>query len=80
MDHGVDSILKFQLVWFRRAGYSVHLVGLVYLVDLVRLVSFVQPKNQTDQTNQIPVFVRWRTFSASCQVSGERETKGTKHS
>ncbi len=36
----------------------VDLVCFVYLVDLGHLVSFVQPKNQTDQTNQITVFFR----------------------
>src|SRR5713101_9177963 len=49
----------------RLAG-RVHLVCFVYLVDLVHLVSFVQPKNQTDQTNQITFFVCWRDFSTPC--------------
>jgi hypothetical protein len=36
-----------------RAVCLVSLVHLVCFVDLVHLVSFVQPKNQTNQTNQI---------------------------
>jgi hypothetical protein len=33
------------------------------LAGWVDLVCFVQPKNQT---NQITVFLRWRTFSTAC--------------
>jgi hypothetical protein len=47
----------------------VHLVDLVcfvYLVDRIHLDRVIQRNNQTDQTNQITVFVRWRAFSASC--------------
>ena len=46
--------------------HPLHLELETALVDLVHLVSFIQPKNQTDQTNQITVFLDWRTFSASC--------------
>ncbi len=45
-------------------------VCLVYLVDLVHLVSFVQPKNQTNQIDQMNK-TGWRTFSAPC-YSGTR--------
>jgi hypothetical protein len=40
----------------KQQNEAVHLVCLVYLVDLVYLVSFAQPKdetNQIDQMNQI---------------------------
>ena len=48
----------------------VYLVCFVYLVDLVHLVSFVQPKNQTNQIDQMNK-TGWRAFSASC-YSGTR--------
>jgi hypothetical protein len=48
----------------------VYLVCFVYLVDLVHLVGFVQPKNQTNQIDQMNK-MGWRTFSASC-YSGTR--------
>jgi hypothetical protein len=59
----------FCLVHLVSLVYLVGLVGLVCfvdLVDLVHLVNFVQPKNQIDQTNQITVFIRCRTFSTAC--------------
>ena len=43
---------------------------LVYLVCFVHLVSFVQPKNQTNQIDQMNK-TGWRAFSASC-YSGTR--------
>jgi hypothetical protein len=42
----------------------------ILLVDLVHLVSFVQPKNQTNQIDQMNK-TGWRDFSAAC-YSGTR--------
>jgi hypothetical protein len=53
-----------QKTGLRRAR-RVDLVCFVCLADFVHLVSFVQPKNQTNETNQITVLFGWRAFSAS---------------
>jgi hypothetical protein len=59
---------------------SHRLVGLVYLVDLVHLVSFVQPNKQDKPNKPNNSLLPLADFSASCQVSGERRTKGTTRS
>ena len=63
-----DYMLHTRALVARSCGTSP--VCLVYLVCFVYLVGFVQPKNQTNQIDQMNK-MGWRIFSASC-YSGTR--------